>query len=330
MLDELYEIDELQPEFVEETEKPYDKYLKLHKYDPKTNTVEIDGKRVNAGARNISSKERNRMNKILRENDYDPKTSTYKSDIKVKDPKSGEMKNQRVKLNFDTRQPTAASGAMTRKGLKWDDSHINVQPADMRKKPKESGSTLKHEEGHLHDYNDRHLSGENRSKEIKDLKDEIIKTNDRDFKDLRYSRYNPQMRHAKVPDEKYADLYGELHNKQGFGGRKMSLNRYKNEDKSKMKLSEEDKKGYAKDLEDLKEDRDRSNRKIDKDRAAYDVISRDEEFDWLLGKKDEAVRRVSRFEKRLEMSPEDRLEMNLDIRRKRLKILRSLESSKIL
>ena len=109
MLDELYEIDELQPEFVEETEKPYDKYLKLHNYDPKTNTIEIDGKRVNAGSKG-SNKEHNRMNKLLRENDYDPKTGTYKSDIKVKNPKTGNAENQRVKLNFDTRKPTAAFG----------------------------------------------------------------------------------------------------------------------------------------------------------------------------------------------------------------------------
>jgi fused signal recognition particle receptor len=312
MLDELYDTNDLQPEFVEETEKPYDKYLKLHNYDPKTNTVEIDGKRVNAGARNISSKERNRMNKVLRENDYDPKSGTYKSDIKVKDPKSGEMKNQRVKLNFDTRQPTQAHWSKHRvKGMDWDKSNINIQPSDLRKKPKDAGSTLGHEEGHFHDKNDQDWSGENKSQKIRDIKREARKANENDFKDLRYSKYNAQMDHANDTGEKYADLYGELHNKQGFGGTKMSLNRYKNEDKSKMKLSEEDKKGYAEDLKDLKEDRDRSNRKIDKDRAAYDVISNDEEFDWLLGKKDEAVRRVSRFEKRLEMSPEDRLENEL-------------------
>lgn len=302
MLDELYDMNELQPEFVEETEKPYDKYLKLHNYDPKTNTVEIDGKRVNAGARNISSKERNRMNKILRENDYDPKTSTYKSDIKVKDPKTGKMENKRVKMNFDTRKPTAATGAMTRNGLAWNDSHINVQPADMRKKPKDSGSTLKHEEGHLHDYNDQHLSGENRSKEIKDLKDEIIKTNDRDFKDLKYSDRNAQMRHAKDPDEKYADLYGELHNKQGFGGTKKGLERYKNEYKD---APEETKRLYTNTLNKLEESRAKG---ADKDKIIEKLMGDDENYDWLIGKKKDSEAKVSRFEKKLEMSPEDRLE----------------------
>ena len=302
MLDELYEIDELQPEFVEETEKPYDKYLKLHNYDPKTNTVEIDGKRVNAGARNISSKERNRMNKILRENDYDPKTSTYKSDIKVKNPETGNVENKRVKMSFDTRKPTAASGAMTRKGLKWDDSHINVQPSDMRKKPKDSGSTLKHEEGHLRDYNDQHLSGENRSKEIKDLKDEIIKTNDRDFKDLKYSDLNAQMRHAKDPDEKYADLYGELHNKQGFGGTKTSLSRYKSEYKD---APEETKRLYTNTLNKLEESHAKG---ADKDKIIKKLMGENENYDWLIGKKKDSEATASRFEKRLEMSPEDRLE----------------------
>jgi len=91
MLDELYDTNDLQPEFVEETEKPYDKYLKLHNYDPKTNTIEIDGKRVNAGSRG-SNKDRNRMNKILRENDYDAKSGTYKSDIKVKKSRNGQCR----------------------------------------------------------------------------------------------------------------------------------------------------------------------------------------------------------------------------------------------
>ena len=302
MLDELYEIDELQPEFVEETEKPYDKYLKLHNYDPKTNTVEIDGKRVNAGARNISSKERNRLNKILRENDYDPKSGTYKSDIKVKNPETGNVENKRVKMNFDTRKPTAAPAHITANGLDWNKSHVNIQPQDLRKKPKDAGSTLKHEEGHLRDYDDQYISGGNKSKEIRDLKDEIIKTNDRDFKDLKYSDQNKQMKHAKDPDEKYADLYGELHNKQGFGGTKMSLNRYKNEDKDD---SEETKRLYTNTLNRLEKNQSKG---VDKDKIIEKLMGDDENYDWLIGKKKDSEATVSRFEKKLEMSPEDRLE----------------------
>ena len=302
MLDELYDTNNLQPEFVEETEKPYDKYLKLHNYDPKTNTVEIDGKRVNAGARNISSKERNRLNKVLRENDYDPKTSTYKSDIKVKNPETGNVENKRVKMSFDTRKPTAATASMTGKGLKWDDSHINVQPMDFRKKPKDAGSTLKHEEGHLHDFNDQNLSDENRSKDIRDLKDKIKEVNEKDFKDLKYSKWNAQMAHANDPNEKYADLYGELHNKQGFGGTKTSLSRYKSEYKD---APEETKKKYTNKLDKIEE---KHAKGADKDKIIDDLMGYDDNYQYLLGKKKDSEERVSRFEKRLEMSPEDRLE----------------------
>ena len=302
MLDELYDTNELQPEFVEETEKPYDKYLKLHKYDPKTNTVEIDGKRVNAGARNISSKARNRMNKVLRENDYDPKSGTYKSDIKVKNSETGNVENKRVKMNFDTRKPTTAPGHITANGLDWNKSHINIQPQDLRKKPKDAGSTLKHEEGHLRDYDDQYLSGGNKSKEIRDLKDEIIKTNDRDFKDLKYSDQNKQMKHAKDPDEKYADLYGELHNKQGFGGTKTSLSRLKSEYKDAPK---ETKRLFTNTLNTLEKNHAKG---VDKDKITEDEMSYDENYDWLIGKKKDSEATVSRFEKKLEMSPEDRLE----------------------
>jgi hypothetical protein len=91
----------------------YEQWLKLHDYDPKTNTImakqsaklndpsashethmkrlddptydyhsgTID-RRVNVG-RLGSNKERNRLNKFLKENDFDPKTGTYRSDIKL-------------------------------------------------------------------------------------------------------------------------------------------------------------------------------------------------------------------------------------------------------
>ena len=304
MLDELYDMNELQPEFVEETEKPYDKYLKLHNYDPKTNTIEIDGKRVNAGARNISSKERNRMNKVLRENDYDPKTGTYKSDIKVKDPKTGEMKNQRIKLNFDTHGSTHATTTKTPNGMSWDKTHINMEPKDLRKKPKESESSLKHEEGHVNHNNDEEWRGENKSKEIRDIKAEAERANKEDFKNLRYSKNNPQMQHANDPEEKYADLYGELHNKQGFGGRKMSSNRFKND--YKEELSEKEKESIRKDLEKVKDKRE--NAIVDKDKIINNLMTDDEQYDWLLGKKKDAEGRVMRFKGKLEMSPEDRLE----------------------
>lgn len=63
-----------------ETAHPYDDYLKRHQYDPKTNTVVVNGVRIDAGAKG-SKKQRNRLNKLLRERGYDPETETILSDI---------------------------------------------------------------------------------------------------------------------------------------------------------------------------------------------------------------------------------------------------------
>ena len=304
MLDELYDIDELQPEFVEETEKPYDKYLKLHNYDPKTNTVEIDGKRVNAGARNISNKAHNRMNKILRENDYDPKTSTYKSDIKVKNPKTGNVENQRVKLNFNPHKSTQASTWSDQLGVDFDTSNINMPPKTLKQKPKSSGSTLKHEERHVNDYNDRVDYGRiNLSDNIKDIKDEARRANKKDFKDLKYSKYSKQMQHANDPDEKYADLYGELHSKQGFGGTKMTGGRYKNNYKDPV--SEERKNKLQERIDKLEKERGQN---LYKYKAMQDVISSDSNYGRIQDDRNEIARYIKIYETRVNMSPEERLE----------------------
>jgi hypothetical protein len=306
MLDELYDMNELQPGFVEETEKPYDKYLKLHKYDPKTNTVEIDGERVNAGAKG-SNKQRNRMNKILRENDYDPKSGTYKSDIKTKNPSTGKMENQRVKLNFDTRNPTWTDSMRNRGGgVDFEDSNINIQPKDLRKKPKDANWTLKHEEGHLRDNNDRDISHNNRSKEIRDIKDEIKEVNDKDFKDLKYSRTNRQMRHANDPNEKYADLYSELHNKRGFGGTKLSGDRSKSEYKDRS--SEAQKRRRMERIDALTKERDMG---PSRDEVSDKVVSDDEKYNSLTELKNDAHDKVSSAESIAELRPEDRLALVL-------------------
>ena len=112
------------------------------------------------------------------------------------------------------------------------------------------------------------------------------------------------MQHANDPEEKYADLYGELHNKQGFGGRKMSSNRFKND--YKEELSEKEKESIRKDLEKVKDKRE--NAIVDKDKIINNLMTDDEQYDWLLGKKKDAEGRVMRFKGKLEMSPEDRLE----------------------
>ena len=309
MLDELYDTNELQPGFVEETEKPYDKYLKLHNYDPKTNTIEIDGERVNAGAKG-SNKQRNRMNKILRENDYDPKSGTYKSDMKIKNPKSGNVENQRVKLNFNPHNDAHVITSRDRyydDHLNFDRTNINIPPKELAKKPKDSGSTLKHEEGHIHDKSNSAWTGYTKSKEIKDIKKAADEANEKDFKNLKYSEKNEQMRHAKDSDEKYADLYGELHNKQGFGGTKTSLNRLKSEYKDPITA---DQKEWLKDQ--LSENEKARAEKLDNIRNDADdildtVLSGDLDYEKMVRDRNTAVSKVKFFAEILKLSPEERL-----------------------
>jgi hypothetical protein len=310
MLDEVFAIDEEQLDFVEETEKPYDKYLKLHNYDPKTNTIEIDGKRVNAGSRG-SNKERNRMNKILRENDYDPKSGTYKSDIKVKDPKTGNVENQRVKLKFnpheDIRSEASSNGVFGFGGLNFDKTNINMTPKGLGGKPKSSGHSLKHEEGHLKDNGDQDnwITRNNSSKEIKNIKKEARESNEKDFKDLKYSKNNPQMAHANKPEEKYADLYGELNNKHGFGATKQNMGHLKNEYKDR--LSEEDKEYYAKELDETERIRDTP---LEPSRAYLrGLMNTDGAYAQLLDEQDFAGRKLKKYKRRLNASPEERLKM---------------------
>jgi hypothetical protein len=309
MLDELYDTNELQPEFVEETEKPYDRYLKLHNYDPKTNTIEIDGKRVNAGSRG-SNKQHNRMNKILRENDYDPKTGTYKSDIKVKNPKTGNVENQRVKLNFNPHedtQVTTSRGQYYDDHLNFDRTNINIPPKDLAKKPKNSGSGLKHEEGHIHDKNNSAWTGYTKSKEIANIKKEAQEANEKDFENLKYSDENEQMEHAKDPGEKYADLYGELHNKQGFGGTKSSMNHFKSTIKDP--LSANDKEWLKDQLS--KNEKARTERldniRNDKDEIIDTVLSGDLDYEKMVRDRNAAVSKVKFFAEILKLSPEERL-----------------------
>lgn len=306
MLDELYESDNLQPEFVEETEKPYDKYLKLHNYDPKTNTIEIDGKRVNAGSRG-SNKDRNRMNKILRENDYDPKSGTYKSDIKVKNPKTGKVENQRVKLNFDAHRPTQAASYKNAHadGVNFYKTNINVAPKDLAKKPKDAGSTLKHEEGHINDHNDEYLPGLNRSEEIKGIKAEAKRVNKEDFKNLKYSNKNLQMQHANDPEEKYADLYGELHNKQGFGGTKTSMNRFKSTIKDP--ISKEKKDEYKDALTENELDREYELGHMDSDTIMDDLLSDDSDYNRMKDQEKELYSRIGKISRDYYAYPEERL-----------------------
>ena len=132
-------------EYFDETDKPYDEYLKKHNYDPKTNTIEINGERRNAGAV-PSTKERNRINKFLRENKYDPKTETYESDIKNKDGKP-----ERIKLNIvpnTNEYENSHNFTRIKRTGELIDDNINLTQETLKRKPVKSNQSLKHEEGH--------------------------------------------------------------------------------------------------------------------------------------------------------------------------------------
>ena len=194
-----YDIDDDELEFFDETEKPFDDYLKKHNYDPKTNTVEFDGERHNAG-KIPSKKERNRMNRFLRENNYDPKTETYESDIVGKNGKP-----ERIKLNivpntddyYNTHRKVYVGGKLT-------DEYINLSQKTIKKKPNKSNQSLKHEEGHANQLRGRD------SGYIEDAEKMITQNQlDKDTQNDHYER-----------KELDADMYGYQHN------------RYANKDKS--------------------------------------------------------------------------------------------------
>jgi hypothetical protein len=194
-----YDIDDDELEFFDETEKPFDDYLKKHNYDPNKNTIEFDGERHNAG-KIPSKKERNRMNRFLRENNYDPKTETYESDIIGKNGKP-----ERIKLNitpntddyYNSHNKTYYRGELT-------DESIDLTQKTIKKKPNKSNQSLKHEEGHANQLRGRD------SGHIKDA-EKMITQNPLD-KDTQNDHYKPK--------ELDADVYGYQHN------------RYANKDKS--------------------------------------------------------------------------------------------------
>ena len=186
-------------EYFDETEKPYDAYLKKHDYDPKTNTIEVDGKRVNAGAIG-SKKERNRINKFLRENNYDPKTETIETDIKNKD---GSYK--RIKFSMDNTDDTSHHPET------WlDEEKINVDTKRLGAKPRNSNQAYKHEEGHAaqastgakHKYSESEHKSDNDT--VSTSKENIHKFIDD----------NPVDGDSHYQDfELDADLYGYQHNR---------------------------------------------------------------------------------------------------------------------
>lgn len=222
-------------EFFMETYKPFDEYLKKHKYDPKTNTIEIDGKRESIQS-NLSTKERNRINKYLRENDYDPKTETIATDSI--DPTTN--KKRRVKL--DIKSNTRGIGPYYNNGV------IHGPTSLLSKKPNVSNFVMKHEEGHFDDrqnqndindlekkissikekiyeaypdekkklykelnkYERQLKTAKSHKNDIDDIKDKAFSFNQKQYEE---SNVRQNERHDISPSENYADYYGAKYNK---------------------------------------------------------------------------------------------------------------------
>lgn len=193
-----YDIDD--GEWIDETEKPFDEWLKKHDYDSSNNTIMLNGKRHDAG-KVPSKKERNRINRFLRENNYDPKTETIETDITDKDGS-----NKRIKFNMINSKDHSYYNPAS----EGHDEFINIDKREMVAKPQKSNQTLKHEEGHAaqttqpgthHAYSKRyHKSGNT-----------PVSTTREDLHDFIDS--NPVDRDHYQDFELDADLYGFQHNR---------------------------------------------------------------------------------------------------------------------
>lgn len=225
-------LDSYGDEFIEETAKPYDDYLRKHGYDPKTNSIEDPnnpGRRVNAG-RIGSKKERNRMNKFLRENGYDPKTETILTDI---NDKNNPGQKKRVKFGINSAIGNAgARMTMPPAYSRVDDvddytddteSGIAMSKSTMQQKPGQSNYILKHEEGHMayEDSFDKKRNGtwnNNPSHHSPKAYRDDINAARQHIKSQ--AKKNPALlgnSHDILPTEYQADKYGEEHNRYGRG-----------------------------------------------------------------------------------------------------------------
>jgi len=255
-------------EFFVETYKPFDEYLKKHKYDPKTNTIEIDGKREPIKTK-MSNKERNRVNKFLRENDYDPKTETIKTNVK-------DFTNKQKRIKFSLRAKDGAE-FVTNKFMPGAFNEIRISPNDLKRKPYISNFIFKHEEGHFNDENvtvtknnledwiddiNNALKGKDQStakqfkdknemkealiyfqkqlnkftsKEnaIKNIKDKAVAFNDEQIKsgNLPTKTGYYAYDHDIDPRENYADLYAAKQNNYGKPSKNLKSSLYSMDDK---------------------------------------------------------------------------------------------------
>ena len=213
--------------YILETYKPYDEYLKLHQYDSKTNTIVINGKRVNAGKMG-SNKERNRINKFLRENNYNPKDGTIETRI----DQNGQKK--RVEFNINPHDEGSSSEYILRDPKTGKtvgkDFDVNISPKTMMQKPGLSNQTYQHEVTH----GDIHLNPDKYKKELEE-------SNNHNIKKMESGAYlggnSQQVDHAMNPEENIADLHGAKNNPYGSSWQKTDMNKLKSEE-DKVKRSD--------------------------------------------------------------------------------------------
>jgi len=206
---------------------PYDEYLKKHKYDPKTNTIEDPnrpGKRISAGKIG-SNKERNRMNKFLRENGYDPKTETILTDINDKN-NPGQKKRVPFTINphaanqhVDAAYQMRVNGKLKRYGQVDTDS-INMQPRSIQQKPAYANATYKHEEGHAAQAPDKVYDFESGKELWKSGSEGLRRRNEaKSYLDNMPDDFWDKIEtdHDLDPAEYDADAYSELYNRYAKG-----------------------------------------------------------------------------------------------------------------
>ena len=250
-------LDSPDDEYFEETEKPYDDYLKKHGYDPKTNTIltpdpndwSVSGGRkmirVSAG-RIGSKKERNRLNKFLRENGYDPETETIQTDI---NDRKNPGRKKRVKFEINPSNDGEMEAQWNEDEKAFVNEKITMPPKSLQKKPYRSNQIFKHEEGHAAQYGDtarparsffgialddpEFVPNGEATKGVDKAKQHLSSMSDEDKSKIRVS-------HDLDPTEYHADAYGELHNrysKRGNSSRRELMNAA---DEFEKKLNEMD------------------------------------------------------------------------------------------
>lgn len=238
-------------EFFMETYKPFDEYLKKHKYDPETNTLIVNGNRMMAGKK-LSNKERNRINKFLREHDYDPKTETIRTEVK-------DFTNKPERIKFDITNSIENASFNYNPFFPDLGRKIIISQNELAKKPYISNWIFKHEEGHFNENNvkvtrdklqdwvdsiqdalkvdailpqfenkqqmkdalkyfqQKLNSFNSKMNEIAEIKDKADRFNDEQIKrgnmPKREGSYNTD--HDVTSKENYADYYATKHNKYG-------------------------------------------------------------------------------------------------------------------